>query len=733
MAPKPSKKGGAGSRPEKKSASSGAARGTAPATARPQELFVEIGVEEIPSNVMASALEQLKEATAARLSALAIPFDPPQVYGTPRRLILAVPSIAPRQETRTEIVTGPAKKVGFDPQGNPTPAAIGFAKSQGVAVSALKTRQTEKGEYLAVEREVRGEPTAALLQKLLPEILSSLSFPRSMRWNEEGVSFVRPVRWIVALYGGEVVPFSFAGVASGKTSYGHRVLAPGPFQVTGFAAYREEMRRRSVLIDPKERYDLILEEMAALAREKKGEIEEDEALVWQAAFMVEYPKAVCGAFDPSFLEVPKEVIITAMKEHQGYFPLQAGRGALLPNFVTIVNNPTDRVEIIRKGNERVLRARLVDAQFYFTQDRKIKLADRVEGLKGVTFQEKLGTLHEKVERLVPLSEFIAREGGAPQTEESRRAALLCKADLISGVVREFPSLQGVMGRTYAQLDGEPASVAAAIEEHYLPRYSGGALPKSLVGQAVAIADKLDTIVGCFGVGLIPSGSEDPYALRRQGLGLIQILAAERSPLRGLSLRAALAESIRRYEAQGKFAAGRVAEEVSGFLKQRVASLLQAEGIRYDLIDAVLAQRLDRPHVMVDFARALVRFSKQPRFGPLMTSFKRAIRILPKGFSSEVNSSLLKEAVEKDLSDAIARMNQIEGDWSEGRYEQVLETLATLYEPLNRFFEGVMVMDPDPQVQQNRLALLFQIKKRFDAFGDFSKIVEGEPPAKPEPK
>ncbi|MBI3805034.1 MAG: glycine--tRNA ligase subunit beta [Nitrospirae bacterium] len=727
MAPKGSAEGSAGSRPGKKSAVS-------KATGKgPRELFLEIGVEEIPSNVMASALEQLKAGVTARLSALGIPFDPPQVYGTPRRLILTLPSLAPQQERRTEVATGPSKKVGFDAQGNPTPAAIGFAKSQGVAVLELKVRQTEKGEYLSVEKEIRGEPTATLLQKLLPEMISSLSFPRSMRWNDEGVSFVRPVRWIVALYNGEVVPFSFAGVASDRISYGHRILAPESFQVADFASYQKEMRRRSVLIDPKERYDLIIQEMSDLAREKKGEIEEDEALVWQAAFMVEYPKAICGAFDPSFLEVPKEVIITAMKEHQGYFPLHHQQGALLPHFVTIVNNPTDQPETIRKGNERVLRARLVDAQFYFSQDRKSRLADRVEGLKGVTFQAKLGTLHEKVERLVPLAQQIGVEAGT-SPEAIGRAALLCKADLISGVVREFPALQGVMGRTYARLDGEEAAVASAIEEHYLPRYSGGALPKSPLGQAVAVADKLDTLVGCFGVGLIPSGSEDPYALRRQGLGLIQILVMESSPLRTLSLQAAVRESIRLYEMQQKFSAGQVAAEVTGFLKQRVASYLQSEGIRYDLIDAVLAGELDRPQVMIDWARALVRFSKQPLFGPLMTGFKRAIRILPKGFSGEVDPSLLKEQVEKDLYAAISRVdNTIRADLSEGRYEQVLEILATLYEPLNRFFEGVMVMDPNPEVQRNRLSLLFRIKKRFDAFGDFSKIVEGEGATKPEQK
>ncbi|WDT76272.1 MAG: glycine--tRNA ligase subunit beta [Candidatus Manganitrophus sp.] len=699
-----------------------------------EELLVEIGVEEIPSNIMAATLQQLREETAARLAPLGIPFDPPQVYGTPRRLILYLPQLAPQQETRIETISGPAKKVGFDPQGNPTSAALGFAKSQGAAVSELKVRQTEKGEYLFVEREVRGEATVVLLKKILPEIFSSLDFPRSMRWNGEGVAFVRPIRWIVALYGGEVVPFSYAGVKADRISYGHRILSPEPFRVADFSDYRKKIRKASVLIDPKERYDLIVQEMARLAAEKKGRIEEDETLVWQAAFMVEYPKAVCGSFDLSFLEVPKEVIIAPMKEHQGYFPLEASDGKLLPNFITIVNNPSPKSETIRKGNERVLRARLVDAKFYFEKDRKSSLRNKVDGLTGVTFQEKLGTLFEKTQRLIHLSNFIVNQLNIPEEDAVQEAAMLCKADLVAGVVREFPSLQGTMGKIYAEMDGRDRAVAAAIEEHYLPRYSGGALPGTPIGQVLAVADKLDTIVGCFGVGLIPSGSEDPYALRRQGLGLIQILVADGSPLRPLSLQAAISESIRLYEDQRKFSAGRVAEEVNTFLKQRVASYLQSEGVRYDLIDAVLARKLDRPHVMVDFARALVRFSTQPLFGPLMISFKRAIRILPKGFSGEVNVPLLKENVEKELHEAIHTVNEGIGDyWTKGRYEQILEMLATLYVPLNRFFEGVMVMDPNEEIRENRLSLLSWVRTLFNEFGDFSKIVEGESSPKPEQK
>ena len=689
------------------------------------ELFVEIGVEEIPSNVMAPTLQRLKEMAAERLATDSIPSGAPKVFGTPRRLILHIPGVSSQQETKSETITGPSKKVAFDPQGNPTPAAIGFAKSQGVAVSDLQVRQTEKGEYLAIEKKLEGQPTALLLEKILPEIIGGLTFPRSMRWNKEGVAFVRPIRWIVALYDGKVVPFPYAGIRSGNTSSGHRVMAPGAFQVKDFASYQTEMRKRFVLIDPEERHKKIQEEMRALADEKKGKIEEDESLVWQAAFMVEYPKALCGSFDPLFLEVPKEVIITAMKEHQGYFPLQTEAGALLPHFITIINIEPKKTEIIQKGNERVLRARLTDAKFYFEQDRKGKLIDRVEGLKRVTFQEKLGTLHDKVERLRPLSEFIVKQLEISGDQDAQRAALLCKADLISGVVREFPSLQGVMGRIYATLDGESHSVAQAIEEHYLPRFSGGPLPKSRAGQILAIADKLDTIVGCFGAGLIPSGSEDPYALRRQGLGMIQILVTV-GAFRQFSLKAVIGETIRLYEAQGKFSGGNVAPEVAGFLKQRVGSYLESEGVRYDLRDAVLARQLTRPRDIVECADALVRFSTQPLFGPLMTVFKRAIRILPPGFNAEPSTDLLKEEAEKKLHEAISHADgEMTHRWANREYERVLETLATLYEPLDQFFSKVMVMDPNEAIRNNRLSLLLKVQKLFAEFGDFSKIVEGE--------
>jgi len=710
-----------------------------------QELLVEVGVEEIPSNVMVATLQQLSQLATERLTAGAIQVDPGsvRVYGTPRRLILSIPHLSRQQENKTELILGPPRQAAFDSEGKPTAAAIGFSRSQGMELSDLSVRHTDtlgslagnrRGEYVIIEKMIEGKATERILRTLIPEIIGGLSFPRSMRWNNEGITFIRPIRWIAAVYDQRVIPFFYAGVQSGEISYGHHIMSPASFQVGDFASYEKEARQRNVLIDPEERYRVIDSEMRDLAKEKSGTIEgrdrmgaDNEALILEAVHTVEYPKAICGAFDPSFLEIPQEIIITAMKEHQGYFPIFSEKGTLLPNFITIANIQAKTMDKIRKGNERVLRARLLDAKFYFDQDKKLKLSDRVEALKEVTFQEKLGTLYEKVVRLVALS--LSLEESLPGLKSSvaivEGAARLCKGDLLSGVVREFPSLQGVMGRIYAERDGEDPYSAKAIEEHYMPKFSGAPLPETAAGKILAIADKLDTIVGCFGVGLIPSGSQDQYALRRQGLGVIQIIITDPN-FRQFSLRNAISSAIQQYEAQDKFTASNLERELASFFKRRLDATLQSKGVRYDLREAVLSGKMDRPWEMMLKADALVAFSEHPHFGSLITVFKRAKRILPEGFEGEVQGALLAEPAEKNLYEVLCAVSENLGHhWATRDYNKVLTELATLYEPLNRFFEEVLVMDEDAAVRQNRLSLLFLVSQPFDEFGDFSKIVEGE--------
>lgn len=682
---------------------------------------MEIGVEEVPANVMAAVLHQMKTWTAQHLQNLGLPSGIPEVYGTPRRLILHLPGLAPQQAERSERIIGPSKKAAFTAQGEPTPAATGFAKSQQAAVADLQVITTERGEYLAFEKKHAGRSTAALLSEILPEMLAGLTFPKAMRWNDTRVAFVRPIRWIVALYAGRVVPFSFAGVAAGAISEGHRLMAPASFTVSDFASYKKELRRRYVLIDPQERFNLIQQEIARLAKENDGWVEEDEALLWQAAHTVEYPVALCGSYPLS--GVPKELIVTAMKEHQGYFPVFSHDGGLIPCFIAIANTPARQMKTIIRGNERVLGARLSDAQFYFEQDRKKRLSDFSDSLQGVTFQEKLGSLAEKSCRLVRLMTFLARATQSDLAlQELKRAAYLSKCDLLTGGVREFPSLQGTLGKIYARMDGESEGVSIAIEEQYAPRVSGGALPATLLGQILSVADKCDTLVGCFGVGLIPSGSEDPYALRRQGLGLIQILSLP-GPVSTISLPDLVSEAVGGYTEQGKFESGSVLSQVIEFFKQRMVFYLQSQGIRHDLIDATLSREIACPKQILDCARALTQFSKNPLFDPMMTAFKRAMRILPKNFSGQVQAHLLVAPSEEQLSLAIGRVKeQLNQDGTDDL--QRFSILATLYAPLNQFFEGVLVMDPNKAVQENRLALLKQVCELFYPFGDFSKISGG---------
>lgn len=710
-------------------------------------LLLEIGVEEIPSDVLPKALSQLPQIAKKCFTATGISFSEPQVYGTPRRLILYFPELAVSQATREEIVVGPPKRAAFDVEGKPTRAAEGFAKSQNTPLSDIKIEDAatlgaaakgKKGEYLVLRKIKTGESTVKCLETILPEIIASLRFPRSMRWNDTGIAFVRPIRSILALYGDIVVPFSFAGVSSGDRTQGHHIMAPEFFQVTDFENYQAELSHRFVMIDPKKRVDAIKAQVDTLAKEKDGTSfsldnpGREMSLILDAAYSVENPKAICGDFDQSFLNIPKEIIITAMSEHQGYFPLFRGDGTLLSHFITILNIDAKDLNLIQKGNERVLRARLHDAQFYFDQDRKQRLSDRLSDLNQVMFQEKLGSVYEKVKRIQKLSAFIADKIGRTDKDKQdlERAAMLCKNDLVTGVVREFTSLQGTMGSVYAERDEENENVVRAIKEHYLPRHAGDKLPAPGIGQILAIADKLDTIVGCFGVGLIPTGSEDPYALRRQGLGIIQILV-EYASFDNFSLEGGINEAIKLYAEEQVAADSGLCGKIVSFFKLRMDSHLQlVHKVRTDLRFAVLAKMKSNtfhsPRRIVQRAVALDHFSKQIVFRSLITVYKRVDRILPDYFKGEVDESVFVHASEKKLYvKYVAVREETLSLSAKQSYAEVLAQLATLNDPLNHFFDDVMVMDKDEVIQKNRLSLLLAVREPFKAFGDFSKIVDDQ--------
>jgi glycyl-tRNA synthetase beta chain len=696
------------------------------------ELLLEIGTEEIPSGVLPSALAVLKDKALRFFSEARLPAVSVQTFATPRRLVLKVTGIPKRQEVRVSEVIGPPRSAAFDEQGNATTASTGFAESQGVSVDALTIKKTDKGEYVCIIRKEPTQPSNRILKKLLPELISSIEFPKMMRWDGHGLRFSRPIRWIVAVFEGTVVPFRLAGLSSGNLSRGHRFMANRSFVVKGWDDYQKELKRNHVTVDPAERERVIKEGLVRLARKKRSLVMDDAALLEQAVYLTEKPAVMLGGFDKRYLRLPSEILITAMKEHQGYFPVRNKNGSLMPYFLFVSNIKTARPSLIRSGNERVLRARLEDAQFYFEQDQKQKMEDRVGHLNEVVFHEKLGSVYHKSDRLGKLAETLLRAAGRDEKaiRRVRRAALLCKADLLTGMVREFPNLQGIVGREYARKQGEDPEVAEAIAEHYFPRHAEDQNdPRTITGKFVTAADRLDTLVGFFGVDLIPSGSMDPYALRRHGMGLIQILLDE--AFSRVSLRSAIEAAAKLYPEHGvklKKDPKTIQEVLERFLVQRMETYLKrrfdpAGQYRADLANAVLSRPFDVP---VDLYRrfvALMVFHTQPGFEPLMVTFKRAARIVPEGFEGSIDQALFKDTVEHELYAAYRQSSEkIMNLLTRQQYPEVLRELAGLRQPIDRFFDGVLVMEEDPEIRANRLALLKVIRDLFGLFADFTRIV-----------
>ena len=684
-----------------------------------KEFLLEIGTEEIPSRFVGPALEKMKELFSQLLASGRVGSSGEiKTYGTPRRLVLHVPELDEQQADMSKEVLGPPKKIAFDADGKPTKAALVFAEKNNVTVDALGIRATDKGEYVVARIDEKGGDTAAWLGQVLPGFILSIPFPKSMRWMDKDIRFARPIHWVLAIYGGAVVPFELGGIKSGNVSRGHRFMSPGAFMVKDFKSYQLQAEPNFVVIDPEVRKARIMKQVEELAKTKKGTVLEDSGLVDEVTNLVEYPVAVMGSFSKDFLRVPKEVLITAMREHQRYFSVVADQGNLLPYFITISNTRAEDMAVVQAGNERVLTARMSDAAYFFDHDLKVPLAARVEGLKKVTYQEKLGSVYDKTERVKKLTGHLAAIMQA-DARTAERAAYLAKADLLSGVVGEFPKLQGVMGSKYAVLSGEDPQVAAAIAEHYLPRFAGDALPGSLEGMCVGIADRIDTITGCFAVGLVPSGSEDPYGLRRQSVAILSMLFD-----RGLhlSLAALVAEACKGHGLK-KADQAKVESEVLDFLRQRLAGLLTTEGLRSDVVDAALAGTFDDPLVAKEKVRALDAWRTSDDYRPLVTALKRAGNIVPKDFAGAVKKGLLKEEAEKDLFTAYTDIkDRVKEKTAKLDFRGALADIASLRNPVDAFFDKVMVMDKDAEVKQNRLALLAGITGLFSMIADFSRLV-----------
>jgi glycyl-tRNA synthetase beta chain len=683
-----------------------------------KELFLEIGTEEIPSRFILPALEQMRELFARLLAAGRISSSAEvKTYGTPRRLILHAPMLDERQADISKEVLGPPKRVAYDGSGRPTRAAIVFAEKNGIPVDALAVKSTEKGEYVVARIDEKGGDTAAWLAGALPGYILSIPVPKSMRWMDKDIRFARPIHWVLALFGGSILAFDLNGIKSGNLSRGHRFMSPGAFLVKDFRSYQSQCEPNYLVIDPVIRRQRIVNQAEDLARNVGGRVLEDPGLVDEVTNLVEYPVPVIGTFSREFLRVPKDVLITAMREHQRYFSVVDGSGSLLPYFITISNTRAEDMEVVRSGNERVLTARLSDAAYFYDHDVKVRLADRVEGLKKVTYQEKLGTVFDKTERVRGLARYLAGLFGA-DGPVAERAAHLCKADLLSGVVGEFPKLQGVMGRQYALVSGEDPRVAEAIAEHYLPRFAGDLLPKTPEGMCVGIADRIDTITGCFSVGLIPSGSEDPYGLRRQSIAILAMLF-DRS--RHLSVSALIAQACRGFSMKGD-AAKKVGAEVLDFLRQRLAGTLTTEGLRTDVVDAALSVSFDDPLVAKEKVKALDAWRTSEDYQPLVTALKRAGNIIPKDFQGAVTAGVLKEEAEKALFAAYSEIkDRVTEKTAKLDFRGALTDIASLRKPVDAFFDTVMVMDKDPAVKSNRLALLAGITRLFSEIADFSRL------------
>ncbi|ABA87858.1 glycyl-tRNA synthetase, beta subunit [Syntrophotalea carbinolica DSM 2380] len=683
------------------------------------ELFLEIGTEEIPAGFLPTAMADLERLIRKELETGRIGFETVRTFATPRRLVLAVTGVASGQARQEVTASGPSVSVAFDADGNPTKAALGFARSNGVEVSDLERRETDKGEYLFVSKVVEGRPTGELLPEMLPRIIAAIPFKKSMRWKDLDIRFARPMHWIVALFDGQVVPFSYGNLTSGNLSYGHRFMAPDAFEVSSLEQYLVEAEKHFVIVDPVKRRQIISDQLAEVVGRCGGKLNPDDDLLDEVAFLVEYPAAVMGGFEDSYLQLPPELLITVMREHQRYFTVVDDSGKLLPRFITISNTRAEDLTVVQQGNERVLRARLSDAMFFWNEDRKVKLESRLDALKNVVYQAKLGTSYEKVMRFKTLAVELAQQQVPEVVELTERAASLAKCDLETGMVFEFTELQGVMGREYALLDGEDPRVARAIFEHYLPVQAGGELPGDDVGAFVSIADKIDSICGCFGVGLIPTGTADPFALRRSAIGILNIILD-----RGyrLSLPALVERSLGLLADKLTRPATEVAADVLEFLRLRFFNMLTAQGLPNDVVDAVLSAAFEDPVDALQRVKGLASFREEGEFEALAVTFKRVVNIVKGGVDTSVDSALFEADCEAGLFDALQNVTgRFEQFVAEGAYLDALRTVGGLRSPVDALFEGVMVMSPDEAVKTNRLALLTAVARLFQGIADFSKI------------
>ena len=680
-----------------------------------KDLLFEIGAEEIPAGFMPHILGQLKQLAETKLNDAHLPFESIATYGTPRRLALIVKGLADTSAEISERHKGPSASIAYDADGNATKAAIGFARGKGLDVADLVI---EDG-YIYAETKTAGVSAKDIVTDMLPQLITGLNFPKSMHWGNLDAKFVRPVRWLVALLDEEVIPVEFATVKSGNVTRGHRFLGADEITIKNASSYVDTLKENFVMVDQDARRELISKQLHDMAASKNASIVWDDDLLEEINYLVEWPTALCGGFEESYLALPDAAIITPMKDHQRYFPLVGQDGKLLPMFLTVRNGSDHSIEVVQAGNERVLRARLDDAKFFFNEDRKKPLIDRQDGLTKIVFQEGLGNLADKTERLLKLGRVFGEECGLHEDAVVvlERATELAKTDLTTGMVTEFTELQGVMGKEYALLDGESPEVAEAIFEQYLPRFAGDVLPQTEAGKVLSIIDKVDNIVATFSRGLIPTGSQDPYALRRQTIGILNILLGSEW---NISLRPIFKASMELLNVPAE-KQDELLDQVEEFFTLRLKNIFLDREVPHHVIDLLLSNN----ELSVADVEGLVNALLANRIDEdveLVQAYTRMYNLVKDVEYTGVNSDLLKEDAEKALFEAASKASEVSSAaWEAGTYDAVVAVPATLVPAINKFFEDVMVMDKDEAIKANRLQLVRLAYSVMAIIGDISAL------------
>ncbi len=704
------------------------------AVERRVDLLFEIGCEEIPAGMLPRAQEELRTNLEKLLAAENLAEGVSvETYSAPRRLTASVRGLRAKQADVVNEVTGPPKSVAYDSVGAPTRAAVSFAEKQGLALHEIYFVQTPKGEYLAAKQVKRGRTAEQILNEILPRVIHDLTWPRSMTWTGlDGARFIRPIRWIVAVLDGKPLKFSFGGIAAGDTTRGHRFLGMGTIRVKTFADYEKKLRANGVIVRPAERLAKIEKELAAHARKGGYRVHEDAELLKLVTYLNEYPTVIEGNFDPAYLNLPDEILVTVMRGHQKYFAVEKRGGELAPHFLAVINLAKDPKGLVRAGHERVLRARFADAQFFWEADQKCRLADYLPKLDRVTYESRLGSYRDKVERVRAIARWLTEQwfnSGILQAHvaEADRAAELAKCDLATEMVREFTELQGIVGGLYARAQGEPDEVADAVYDHYRPVGLEDPIPRNFTGCAVALADKLDSITGCFAVGIVPTGSSDPYALRRAALGIVKIILVKKLPV-SLSLSIGAAAKALLIHKPKRGVTPEQETQVLDFLLDRVRFVFrERDGYAYDEVSAVLRAGADD---LVDAEKrlaALKLIRKSKNFEPLAVSFKRIRKIIEKANLSakdgrHVQPDLFENDAERELFSAVrGAAAKVQTEKRAGRYKEALEVIAGLRGAVDRFFKEVMVMAENEAVRANRLTLLSELLREFTTVADFSEI------------